>query len=71
MITYAIMFRLNQVLETANQVGSISISTTDYVPYKEMAQHCELLLMGKQQKMSALTAFHLKQEEVMILSLQT
>ncbi|XP_023539631.1 uncharacterized protein LOC111800256 isoform X1 [Cucurbita pepo subsp. pepo] len=55
---------LESVLETANQVGSISISTTDYVPYKEMAQHCELLLMGKQQKMSALTAFHLKQEEV-------
>lgn len=28
------------------------MSTTPDVPYKEMASHCETLMMGKQQKMS-------------------
>ena len=30
------------------------MSTTPNVPYREMANHCETLMMGKQQKMSAL-----------------
>lgn len=41
-----------QVSETTHQVGRISISTPFDMPYKEMALHCEALLMGKQQKMS-------------------
>lgn len=61
---------LESVLETAHQVGRISISTTVDVPYKEMAHHCELLLMGKQQKMSTLMTSEQKQEKVVILSLQ-
>lgn len=62
----------NQVLETTHQVGRISISTTTDVvpPFKEMAQHCELLLMGKQQKMSSLMCSQQKQETVMLVSLQ-
>uniref|UniRef100_A0A2N9G7V7 Uncharacterized protein n=1 Tax=Fagus sylvatica TaxID=28930 RepID=A0A2N9G7V7_FAGSY len=43
---------LESVLETAHQVGRNSVSTAPDVPYKEMARHCEALLMGKQQKMS-------------------
>jgi len=30
------------------------VSTTANVPYREMANHCEMLMMGKQQMMSAL-----------------
>lgn len=29
------------------------MSTTPDVPYKEMANHCEALMVGKQQKLSA------------------
>ncbi|XP_008443197.2 protein SEMI-ROLLED LEAF 2 isoform X1 [Cucumis melo] len=61
---------LESVLETTHQVGRISISTTADVPFKEMAQHCELLLMGKQQKMSSLLCSQQKQETVMLVSLQ-
>ncbi|TKY67979.1 EFR3-like B [Spatholobus suberectus] len=43
---------LGSVLETTHQVGRISISTPFDMPYKEMALHCEALLVGKQQKMS-------------------
>ncbi|XP_027909256.1 uncharacterized protein LOC114168575 [Vigna unguiculata] len=43
---------LGSVSETTNQVGRISISTPFDMPYKEMALHCEALLVGKQQKMS-------------------
>lgn len=70
MVAYSIHVLSNQVLETAHQVGRISISTTVDVPYKEMAHHCELLLMGKQQKMSTLMTSEQKQEKVVILSLQ-
>lgn len=41
-----------QVSETTHQVGRMSISTPFDMPYKEMALHCEALLVGKQQKMS-------------------
>ncbi|WOK94081.1 hypothetical protein Cni_G02783 [Canna indica] len=43
---------LETVLDTAWQVGRFSVSTTSDVPFKEMASHCEALMMGKQQKMS-------------------
>lgn len=48
------LFFLLQVLDTAHQVGRFSVSTAPDLPYKEMASHCEALLMGKQQKMSHL-----------------
>ncbi|KAJ8437513.1 hypothetical protein Cgig2_027588 [Carnegiea gigantea] len=41
-------------LDSAQQVGRFSVSTAPNISYKEMASHCEALLMGKQQKMSCL-----------------
>lgn len=54
---------LESVLETTHQVGRISVSTTD-MPYKEMAGHCEALLVGKQKKMSHLMSAQLRQESL-------
>ncbi|PKA47054.1 hypothetical protein AXF42_Ash011728 [Apostasia shenzhenica] len=53
---------LESVLETARQVGRLSVSTTPDVPFKEMANHCEALLVGKQQKLSVFIASQQKQE---------
>ncbi|XP_026662768.1 protein SEMI-ROLLED LEAF 2-like isoform X2 [Phoenix dactylifera] len=53
---------LDTVLETSLQVGRFSVSTTPDVPFKEMASHCEALMMGKQQKMSAFMSAQQKQE---------
>ncbi|KAG0446924.1 hypothetical protein HPP92_028612 [Vanilla planifolia] len=53
---------LESVLETARQVGRISVSTTPDVPFKEMANQCEALLMGKQQKLSVFVASQQKQQ---------
>ncbi|XP_034223130.1 protein SEMI-ROLLED LEAF 2 [Prunus dulcis] len=61
---------MESVLETAHQVGRLSISNAPDVPYKEMAGHCEALLIGKQQKMSSLMNFQQNQEYLMNLSLQ-
>lgn len=60
---------MESVLETAHQVGRLSISNAPDVPYKEMAGHCEALLIGKQQKMSSLMNFQQNQEYLMNLSL--
>lgn len=55
-----------QVLETAHQVGRISVSTAPEVSYKEMTLHCESLMMGKQQKMSCLMNTQNRQESLLI-----
>lgn len=55
---------LESVLETAHQVGRLSISTPPDVSYKEMAKHCEALLMGKQQKMSHLMSTQQRQDSL-------
>ncbi|KAK9671045.1 hypothetical protein RND81_12G003000 [Saponaria officinalis] len=55
---------LESVLETAHQVGRFSVSTAPDVSYKEMASHCEALLMGKQQKMSNLMTNQRQQENL-------
>ncbi|KAM7270197.1 hypothetical protein ACFE04_029411 [Oxalis oulophora] len=55
---------LESVLETANQVGRVSVSVAPEMSYKETALHCENLLMGKQQKMSHLMNAHLQQESL-------
>ncbi|KAF9664732.1 hypothetical protein SADUNF_Sadunf16G0048700 [Salix dunnii] len=60
---------LESVLETTQQVGRLSVTAPD-VSYKEMAHHCETLLMGKQQKMSHVMSVQLKQESLMDVSLQ-
>ncbi|KAM7500183.1 hypothetical protein LguiA_024597 [Lonicera macranthoides] len=52
---------LESVLETAHQVGRLSVSNAPDVSFKEMANHCESLLMGKQQKMSHLMSTQLRQ----------
>ncbi|KAI3472191.1 hypothetical protein Pfo_029679 [Paulownia fortunei] len=52
---------LQSVLETAHHVGRMSVSTAPDASYKEMAHHCEALLMGKQQKMSYLINTHHRQ----------
>ncbi|KAL2329335.1 hypothetical protein Fmac_022762 [Flemingia macrophylla] len=47
---------LGSVSETTHQVRRISISTPFDMPYKDMALHCEKLLVGKQQKLSTFMA---------------
>ncbi|KAH9678985.1 hypothetical protein KPL71_025927 [Citrus sinensis] len=59
---------LESVLETTHQVGRISVSTAD-MPYKEMAGHCEALLVGKQKKMSHLMSAQLRQESLINFSI--
>ncbi|KAF7804081.1 protein EFR3-like protein B [Senna tora] len=54
---------LESVLDTSDQVERISESTACDVPYKDMAQNCEALLMGKHY-MSSLMSTHLKQESL-------
>ncbi|KAG8367897.1 hypothetical protein BUALT_Bualt16G0120500 [Buddleja alternifolia] len=49
---------LQSVLETAHHVGRMSVSNAPNASYKEMAGHCEALLMGKQQKMSYVINTH-------------
>ncbi|XP_068666859.1 protein SEMI-ROLLED LEAF 2-like isoform X2 [Aristolochia californica] len=44
---------IDSVLETARQVASFPVATTP-VPYDQMKSQCEALVIGKQQKMSAL-----------------
>ncbi|XVE75621.1 hypothetical protein DITRI_Ditri12bG0107900 [Diplodiscus trichospermus] len=61
---------LESVLETAHQFGRISISTGPDMSYKEIAHHCEALLIGKQKKMSHLISPHLRQESLISLSFQ-
>lgn len=60
------LLSVNQLLEsvsdTVHQVGRFSVSTAPDVPYRDMARHCETLLMGKQQKMSHLMNSQQKQE---------
>ncbi|KAA8518182.1 hypothetical protein F0562_015656 [Nyssa sinensis] len=56
---------LESVLETAHQVARFSVSTAPDVSYKEMAGHCEALLMGKQKKMSHLMSTQQRQEKML------
>uniref|UniRef100_A0A0V0IY41 Uncharacterized protein n=1 Tax=Solanum chacoense TaxID=4108 RepID=A0A0V0IY41_SOLCH len=57
---------LESVLETAHQVGRISVSTEPEFSYKEMAHHCETLLTGKQQKMYNLMNSQHRQDNALI-----
>ncbi|XP_057456269.1 protein SEMI-ROLLED LEAF 2 isoform X2 [Lotus japonicus] len=53
---------LESVLETARQVASFPISSTP-VPYNQMKNQCEALVMGKQQKMSVIHSFKHQQQQ--------
>ncbi|XP_010319193.1 protein SEMI-ROLLED LEAF 2 isoform X3 [Solanum lycopersicum] len=57
---------LESVLETAHQVGRMSVSTEPEFSYKEMAHHCEALLTGKQQKMYNLMNSQHRQDNALI-----
>lgn len=48
----------------AHQVGRLSVSTAPDVPYKDMARHCEALLMVKKQNMSTFIGVPQRQETV-------
>ncbi|KAL8036932.1 hypothetical protein ABFX02_11G008200 [Erythranthe guttata] len=61
---------LQSVLETAHHVGRMSVSNAPDASYKEMANHCETLLMGKQQKMSYLINTHPRQGSMLTISPQ-
>ncbi|KAJ4956302.1 hypothetical protein NE237_013085 [Protea cynaroides] len=54
---------LESVLQTARQVSSFPVSTTP-IPYDQMKNQCEALVMGKQQKMSVLLSFRTHQEAI-------
>lgn len=67
------LLSVNQLLdslETAQHVGRFSVSTAPDISYKEMASHCEALLMGKQQKMSRLITAQ-KPDTAISFNLQT
>ncbi|XP_010241507.1 PREDICTED: uncharacterized protein LOC104586087 isoform X2 [Nelumbo nucifera] len=54
---------LESVLETAREVASLPVSTTP-IPYDQMKNQCEALVIGKQKKMSVLLSFKNQQEDM-------
>ncbi|XP_042048331.1 protein SEMI-ROLLED LEAF 2-like isoform X2 [Salvia splendens] len=61
---------LLSVSETATNVGRMSMCTADDASYKETANHCETLLMGKQKKISNLISAHHKPGPLMAIAAQ-
>uniref|UniRef100_A0A0D3FB83 Uncharacterized protein n=1 Tax=Oryza barthii TaxID=65489 RepID=A0A0D3FB83_9ORYZ len=53
---------LESVVETSRHVGRLSVSTNLDLPFKEVANRCEALLIGKQQKLSVCMSVHQKQD---------
>uniref|UniRef100_A0A7N0VBA1 ARM repeat superfamily protein n=1 Tax=Kalanchoe fedtschenkoi TaxID=63787 RepID=A0A7N0VBA1_KALFE len=53
---------LDSVGESTHHVGRISVSSPPDMSYKDIASHCEALLVGKQQKMSNFISTHQKQD---------
>ncbi|KAJ0972332.1 hypothetical protein J5N97_020291 [Dioscorea zingiberensis] len=53
---------MESVLETAREVANLPVSTIA-VPYDQMKNQCEALVMGKQQKMSVLLSFKQQQQD--------
>lgn len=49
---------LESVLEASRHVGRLSVSTNHDLPFKAVANQCEALLMGKQQKLSVCMSIH-------------
>lgn len=58
---------LDSVLETAQQVASLPVSTNP-IPYEQVKGQCEALVTGKQQKMSALLSFKHQQEAMAVVA---
>ncbi|KAH1073450.1 hypothetical protein J1N35_025778 [Gossypium stocksii] len=59
---------LDALSETAHQVGRQSVSAPPDMPYSEMAGNCEALLVGKQQKMSAVMSAQQNREGLLSIS---
>ncbi|KAM0823669.1 hypothetical protein ACQ4PT_070716 [Festuca glaucescens] len=57
---------LESVLETSRNVGRLSVSTNHDLTFKDVANQCEALLIGKQKKLSVCMSAH--QQEVGELS---
>uniref|UniRef100_A0A0A9GDK8 Uncharacterized protein n=1 Tax=Arundo donax TaxID=35708 RepID=A0A0A9GDK8_ARUDO len=53
---------LESVLETSRHVGRSSVSTNHELPFKDVANQCEALLMGKEQKLSICMSVHQKED---------
>uniref|UniRef100_A0A0A9CYS0 Uncharacterized protein n=1 Tax=Arundo donax TaxID=35708 RepID=A0A0A9CYS0_ARUDO len=53
---------LESVLETSRYIGRLSVSTNHELPFKEVANQCEALLMGKEQKLSVCMSVHQKED---------
>ncbi|XP_061340367.1 protein SEMI-ROLLED LEAF 2 [Gastrolobium bilobum] len=53
---------LELVLDTPHQAGRISVSTAFNMPYKDMADNCEVLLKGKQKMSRLMSSTQQKQE---------
>lgn len=49
------------MLDSSHHAGRISVSSASNMPYKDMADNCEVLMMGKQ-KMSRLMSTQQRQE---------
>ncbi|KAL8494007.1 hypothetical protein ACS0TY_024982 [Phlomoides rotata] len=62
---------MESVLETAHNVSRMSVSTAPDASYKEMANHCETLLMGKKQKMSNLISIRHKNGNLVAVTSST
>lgn len=58
-------------MESAHHVGRMSVSTGPDTSYNEMANHCESLLMGKQQKMSYLVSSNPRQGTLLTIASRT
>uniref|UniRef100_A0A0D9VLT9 Uncharacterized protein n=1 Tax=Leersia perrieri TaxID=77586 RepID=A0A0D9VLT9_9ORYZ len=53
---------LELVVETSRHVGRQSVSTNHNLPFNEVANQCENVLIGKQQKLSVCSSVHQKQD---------
>ncbi|XP_066317316.1 protein SEMI-ROLLED LEAF 2-like isoform X2 [Miscanthus floridulus] len=53
---------LESVLETSQHVGRLSVSTNQDLPFEEVANQCEALLIGKQQKLSVCMSVREKED---------
>ncbi|XP_006648008.1 protein SEMI-ROLLED LEAF 2-like isoform X2 [Oryza brachyantha] len=53
---------LESIGETSRHVGRLSVSTNHALPFKEVANQCEALSVGKQQKLSVCMSVHEKQD---------
>ncbi|KAL9676241.1 hypothetical protein QQ045_004454 [Rhodiola kirilowii] len=59
---------LDSVGESTHHVGRVSVSSPPDMSYKDIASHCEALLVGKQQKMQNFISTHQNQDSLVVYS---